>query len=262
MKLEDFRARVMIATPCYTAQTHCAFTQSLLISQLDCMMRGIFVDWIVAPGFSLVQFARNYLVQQFLDNDTYTHLLWIDSDISWQPDAIRKMVDRKLDAVCAVYTTKSIDNPIFPYMSTSGVVDGLQEASRVPGGFLLVSRAAVEAVVAKCRRHKLEHDGVVMTVPYVFDLVLNGEDLLGEDYVFSARLRDAGYKIFVEVDTNLTHIGLHEWPANLARTLEHEASIGKSGQGTPEAQALNQEHHAAEDAAIKLAAPKKNKSWE
>lgn len=220
MKREDFRARVFVATPLYAAQTHCMFTHSLLVSQLDCLMRGIFIEWMPAPGFSLVQFARDYLTYLFLKDESFTHILWADSDLAWRPDSIRRLVDRNLDVVGGVYTTKSPTNPIYPYISEGPVVDGLQEVSKLPGGFLLISRKAMEAVAAKCRKHKMEHDGVEMVVPYVFELLLNGEDLSGEDYVLCSRLRDAGFKVYAETDIDFTHMGLYEWPANLARALE------------------------------------------
>jgi len=263
VRLEDFKARVFIGTPCYSGEVHYLLTESLLIAQLDCLTRKIFIDWHVAPGFSLVQYSRNYLVKQFLDDKAATHLFWLDSDLGFSPDAIRRLVDRNLDVVCAVYPTKHPHTSIFPFMSCGPVIDGLQEASRVPGGFLMVSRRAVEAVVAQCKYHKLEHDGQTMRVPHVFDLFYDGDDetLLGEDYLFSAKLRNAGFKIFVETDVNLHHMGMHAFSGNLARTMEREEAEGKSAQASPEAQAFNQKKHTREDRKI-VKLTTRNKSWE
>lgn len=234
------RARIMVATPTYTGDTVCEHTQAIQLATMHCLTKGVVLDVVHAPGFSLVQYARNWLTAEFLSRPECTHLLWVDADIGFEANAIMKLVDRNLDAVGGVYTTKHPTKPIYPYESIGPVIDGLQEVRKLPGGFLLLSRRAVESVVAMCEWHDIEHNGETRRSPHVFDLVLNGKQLLGEDFVFTQRLLNAGFKVFVETNITFVHIGRYAWVGNLARTLAQEAEKGV-GQGTADAWKHNEQ---------------------
>ena len=102
-----------------------------------------------AAGCSLVQIARDHwLHAEFLQRTECTHLLWLDADLSFMPDAIMSMLCRNLDVVAGVYTTKSPTNPVFPYESLGPVKNGLQLARKIPGGFHFSEASCRSSVVA------------------------------------------------------------------------------------------------------------------
>lgn len=234
-------AHIVTATPSYTGTVECDFAGSLAIASMHLALRGMMLNPRFAPGFSLVEYGRNWLMAEFLSIKTATHLLWIDSDLFFQPDAIHKLVMRDLSVVCGVYTTKS-DEPgkcIYPYTALGPEENGLQEAERVPGGFLLMQRAVVEDVCSKVIWAPIDHMGETRSTPWFFDTIFIDGKKVGEDYIASARLREAGYKIFVETDLTFKHYGRKSWPANLAKTLQQERETGFDGQGTQAAWAKN-----------------------
>jgi hypothetical protein len=98
-----------------------------------------------------------------------------------------------------------------------------------------MTRTIVEKVVAACDWHIIEHNGESRRSPRFFDLRLDGEKLVGEDFVACERLRRAGAKIYVETNLTFKHYGRQAWNGNLAKTLAEEAASGFAGQGTPEA---------------------------
>ena len=57
---------------------------------------------------SLITRARNTLVQLFMDGD-YTHLMFIDADIAFNPESVIRMIDFNQDVVTGVYPRKTID---------------------------------------------------------------------------------------------------------------------------------------------------------
>ena len=57
---------------------------------------------------SLITRARNTLVQLFMDGD-YTHLMFIDADIAFDPESVIRMIDFNQDVVTGVYPRKTID---------------------------------------------------------------------------------------------------------------------------------------------------------
>jgi hypothetical protein len=228
------RARVMVATPTYTGAVAHECAQSMTIAAVHCATKGIILEWVFAAGFSLVQNGRNWLNAEFLDRPEFTHLLWLDDDLNFAPGAIVTLLARNLDAVGGVYTTKHPTAAIFPYQAKGPVVDGLQEVLRLPGGFLLVSRRAAEAVAAACGNwYELEHDGKKRMSPHVFEVIVKDEKMWGEDFVYCERLMHAGFKVYVETNLPFGHIGRYSWNANLGRVLAEESAKGVEGEADP-----------------------------
>lgn len=213
------QTRIMAASPVYTGQVAVQYLQSYVSSWGHLANHGVQMELTVAKHFTLVQFARNYLVAKFLAEPTYTHLLWIDADLGWSYDAPLRMLARGKDVVCGVYPVKS-KQQLFPYLAAGPVqADGLQLAERVPAGFMLCTRESIEKVCNAVQWHNLDYQGEKVYVPNVFDLVQEGKDYWGEDFVFCKRLRSQGCEIWVDIDIDFAHIGMNEWRGNLKHAL-------------------------------------------
>lgn len=216
------RALVMCATPTYTGEVGSEFAGSMVLSAIHCAKRGVFLEPIFVPGSALVDLARNYLVADFLSRKYATHLFWIDADLAWNPLAIHKMVSRGLDCVCGVYPYKS-DKGGYPYVPVGRAENGLQRAERVPGGFMCLSRRAVETITAKCTEwYDVELNAKTLLVPAVFKCWIEGKHYHGEDFTFCSHLNAAGIPIYVETDVNFFHTGKKAWGGNLAVLLARE----------------------------------------
>jgi len=233
------KAYVMLATPSYTGTVCVEYSSALCLAGAHCALQNIWLEPRTAAGFSLVEYARNWLVAEFLSKP-YTHLFWIDDDLGFTPDSIAKLVNRNLDVVCGIYTTKNENNPIYPYTALGPVVKGLQLAERVPGGFMCMKRHVIEKCVKDCEWYEIDHDGTSRLSPWFFDLRPYGKHKVGEDYIACERIRAAGFKIYVETDLNFKHWGRKAWGGNLSETLKEEAKAGFEGQNTPEAWEKNQ----------------------
>jgi hypothetical protein len=173
----------------------------------------------MASHFSLCQYARNYLAAKFLADVTFSHLLMIDSDMGWDPRAALRMIERDKDVICGVYPVK-MQNPYFPYTGDGPVMDGLQMAEKVPTGFMLVKRAAMQKLAESVRWYDMQYNGETISCPNLFDLVHEGKQYWGEDFAFCKRLVNHGYKIWVETDMDFTHVGTHAWTGNLSQALK------------------------------------------
>lgn len=228
------RAAVMVATPCYTHMIAHQFVFSYQQSFTDCMRNGIVLAPEFAVGFSLVQYARNWLVKRFLEEPQFTHLMWVDGDLGWDHTAIRRMIFADKDVIGAAYTTKSPTKPTYPFVACGPVEDGIQEAASLPGGFLLMKRAAVQALWDASEEYLLEHGGQDFVVRNVCDTEMVTMDekgvptrrLLGEDYVMQVKLRALGFKLWLMTDVDFVHVGMHEWGANVAKAYKAEQEAG------------------------------------
>lgn len=107
--------KLMVATPMYGGQCFGSYTKSCIDLSMICMKMGIPITFKYLFNESLIQRARNYLVDEFYRSD-FTHLLFIDSDISFDArDAItllsycgEKENGGKYDIVAAPYPKKAI----------------------------------------------------------------------------------------------------------------------------------------------------------
>ena len=85
------------------------YFHSILDLQNFCREEQIGLNIQTLGQESLVTRARNTLVANFLDNDSFTHLLFIDADIAFNPDSVLRMLDFNEDVVAGVYPRKAID---------------------------------------------------------------------------------------------------------------------------------------------------------
>jgi len=75
---------------------------------------GMDINFFYLFNESLIQRARNYLVDSFLRSD-YTHLMFIDSDIGFNPHDVISLAalaepDSGYDIVCGPYPKKCLHN--------------------------------------------------------------------------------------------------------------------------------------------------------
>ena len=208
--------KIMVATPTYTGQVCIPYLNSYVSTWAHLAVNGVQMELAVANHFTLVQFARNWLLKKFLEDESYTHLLWIDSDLGWDATAILRMLSREKDVICGVYPLKQKGDCTFPYVEELRPNDdGIQLAERVPSGFMLCTREAMTKVAMSCRNYLFNHHGEKMMCPNVFDIVHEGIEVWGEDFVLCKRFRALGIEVWVECNIDFQHIGLNAWNGNL-----------------------------------------------
>jgi hypothetical protein len=221
----------MVGTPTYSGQLAHQYLTSYMQSFTDCIRREIVLAPEFAVNFSLMQYARDWIVYLFLQQPEFTHLMWVDSDLGWQATAIRRLVESGKDVIGGSYTTKSPTKPIYPFVACGPVDEsGMQEVTSLPGGFLLMSRRAVQALWDASPEMVMEHGGEDHTVRHVCDLELITTDekgnhvrrLLGEDYVMQVRLRSLGFPMYLQTDIDFVHVGMREFLGNVAKAYEAE----------------------------------------
>jgi len=138
------------------------------------------------------------------------------------------MVLRDVDVVGGIYPTKSAKNSGFPYCELGPEVDGLQPVTRMAGGFMLLKRNVVEAIVATLPQHKFEHDGQITLVPYLYGDIYDPLTQISaiEDFALCDRLVALGFKLFAETNITFAHVGAYTWMGNLHQTLAEYAKDG------------------------------------
>lgn len=109
VKVEDLQQnKLFVATPMYGGMNHGLFMKSCLDLQNLLTQYRIEIKFSFIFNESLITRARNYLVDEFLYRSNSTHLLFIDSDISFNPQDVVAMMALDKDIIGAPYPKKSI----------------------------------------------------------------------------------------------------------------------------------------------------------
>jgi hypothetical protein len=184
---------------------------------------------------SLITRARAMLVAGFLENPVASHLLFIDSDISFEPEQFNRLLHQDKDFAAAMYPVKDIDwsrqrlgQARGESAETAGldyvgglctgaelkVADDFATARYAGAGFQLIKRqvfeklAAAHPELAFSRAHTT-HPTTGKRHFALFDPMIDPEtgEYLSEDFAFCRRWRELGGEIWVDLRSRLTHTG-------------------------------------------------------
>ena len=109
VKIEDLKQhKLFVATPMYGGMNHGLYMKSCLDLQSMLNNYGVEVKFSFLFNESLITRARNYLVDEFLRSGC-THLLFIDSDIHFNPQDVIAMLALDKDIIGGPYPKKAIN---------------------------------------------------------------------------------------------------------------------------------------------------------
>jgi hypothetical protein len=187
VKIDELKKnKIFIATPMYGGMSHGMYTKSCLDLQMLMANYGVETKFSFLFNESLITRARNYLTDEFLRSDS-THLLFIDSDIHFNPQDVVALLALDKDVIGAPYPKKSINwnniakaartNPNLPVSELENlvgdyvfnVVKGTQQFSvteplevlEIGTGFMMIKREVFEKMEKAYPqlRYKPDHIG-------------------------------------------------------------------------------------------------------
>jgi glycosyltransferase involved in cell wall biosynthesis len=170
-------------------------------------------------GNPYISGARATMLRQALDKGAEV-IVFIDHDLSWPPSDLLKLVQTDGDVVAGLYRFKKDDEEYMGAWSplSDGTPplreDGCIRATRVPAGFLKVTRAAVERFM-RAYPH-LCYGSPISPAVDLFNHGAHEGVWWGEDYAFSRNWLACGGEIAVVPDLTLTHHSADRaYPGNL-----------------------------------------------
>lgn len=215
---------VWIAIPAYTGQAHLGTMRSIIADMLKLADRGDRVTIFDESGNAMIGDCRGLIVAKFLEGDG-THLVFVDSDVAWEAGALVGLVDRGVEFVAGLYPQRR--DPInyccqwITERKELELENGLIEVKGVPAGFMCLSRAMLEKMVAHYPDTQFHcAEGPNNTVHDLFGPVRIGRVKFGEDYSFCKRWRDIGGKIWIDPEIRMGHVGFKTFMGSVGEWLK------------------------------------------
>lgn len=151
-------------------------------------------DFLMMQSCDIVS-SRTWLVQQAIEKGA-THICFIDSDVLFPFDTIRKLLAHNKDIVACDYNKRE-----FPLKS---VVTQLQESEKSETELY---RAAVAGAGMLLINLKVFTEGKLANPWFNFGRDKFGRHILGEDAWFCNTARDAGYELWIDPTIKVYHLG-------------------------------------------------------
>ena len=211
---------IYIATPIMNDNVR--FNYAYALAETTAMLRGmgIQITTDILVGGSLLVKTRNQLVKRFMASDA-THMLCIDSDLAWPPEAITSMLKQDKDAICGLYPVREGQREagknrfIFrpEYDQKGGIANNghLLKMEYAPAGFLLLKRETIQKMMdfhpdcyCKPKFVEVEHEDCF----YFFNTEIYDNEFWGEDYVFCRKLKEAGLELWADPLITFDHGGV------------------------------------------------------
>ena len=188
--------KILLGMPCMRTIPH-----KTVISLLQTVKKGA-VEPMLVEG-SLVYDSRDTIAQYAVDNG-YDYILYADSDMIFSPEDLNRLLYHDADIVSGLYISRDGQNKNvayseiitrrrFPYRTPKLIIDsgvsGYAEIAACGFGFCLIRCEVIKNMLKRYKSLFEPFKGV------------------GEDVAFCIRAKKCGYKIFIDRDVKLGHVG-------------------------------------------------------
>ncbi len=243
---------LMIGTPCYSGMVTVNYLRSVIQMIGFLEQKGVHTGMLTPCQESLITRARNLIANEFLREESYTHLLFIDADIGFPPELAWKYLEADKDVVCGIYPVKhldveklrTIDPAALPRVAEAASlhyavklkpggrpdpVTGLLPVEYGATGFMCIHRRVFKRLAEAYPELRYdysytndEHAGNVA----FFDTYIDPDtkEYLPEDYAFCRRWTRIGGEVYADIHSVFTHSGVYDYTGNFMAFLNYLGS--------------------------------------
>ena len=253
----DFsNVKVHLSTPCYGGMVSVEFMRSMCNLIAEFNSAGVNYSIQTLSNDSLVTRARNCLLATFLADESATHLMFIDADITFNPKSLYRLLSADKPVVGGIYPMKTVnwdavraalkENPdvseeelihksanyVINVQSTEvdresvgKVKDGFVQVANIGTGFLLIKREVFIKMMEVYPEEKYSNDinafrgkAEADNMWTFFDTLLHPKTkrYLSEDYAFCQKWIECGGEVWADLMCPLHHRGTFVFRGNAA----------------------------------------------
>lgn len=176
--LNKNKVKILIGTPCFGGMLHNGYFQSMLELSSNFTKLGVLFEVITIGNESLIPRARNGIVAKFMADSAFTHLMFIDADITFSWVSIVKLLLSNKEVCGGCYPkkcfnwdkikhfnqkqpalrddelmAKSLDyvfNPIYHKDGENVVIrleNGMAQVKDIGTGFMMIRKSAISKMM-------------------------------------------------------------------------------------------------------------------
>ena len=247
-KKEKITPKLFVATPMYGGMCHGIYAHSMIKMVNIFTQKNIGFSYAYITNESLITRGRNSLADIFMASNC-THLMFIDSDIGFNPADIVPMTEADKDIICGLYPKKEMNwpqieqavkngvpmNELYKYAGAivgnpvigSEVMNEPKEITNGGTGFMLIHRRVFETLASVVPEYNsdsflaadTERKPKVIKEYFATSIDKSaGNRLLSEDYHFCKIAREQGFKIWSAPWAQLTHSGSYNFGGTVLNT--------------------------------------------
>ena len=227
--MDNPKPSVYIAMPCYdSVHINTMLSVIKLVQQLGKSGIAVGINTMKSP---LIHQARNYLTSVFLTTK-YQYLLFIDSDVEFEAEAVVRMLVSKKRIICTPYRVKAeqLDKHIYTVefkdpKTIPFLPGGLVEIEAGPTGLMLIDRVVFERIIKnhpelKIKNEAIPNPGASHTFYYnFFDFGFKDGYSTGEDISFCKLARGSDFQIYANTESTTLHHGSYAWKGKFGESL-------------------------------------------
>lgn len=200
--------KLLVAVPCYdTAEAE--FLRSYTKLLLHLVEEGYNFEVKFEIG-TLIYLARENMVHYAVRNG-FTHVLWVDCDMVFEPDVVDKLFALDKPFVAAAF--RSRHNRYVCCFSQDIVTCSLMD--ELPDEPFWADACGFALVLMETK--------VLIAVRHRYGACFEADVSLGEDFLFCKKALGCGYKVYVDPKIQAGHIARYPiWPDNIDLIREYE----------------------------------------
>ncbi len=177
-----------------------------------------------------IHVARNNIADAFMRSD-FTDLLFIDSDMSFSPWDVVKLIAAPHDLIAGVGRKRSERGDDESEAWCFGVSQedvhtdhhGMMQVDQVGTGFMRIRKPVFQSIVdAMPGLIRYRDDEKKKEYVAYFEWSQDAEQDIGEDFTFCRRYVETGGKVFIDPSITLGHFGNKEWKASVRSVLSYQ----------------------------------------
>lgn len=217
-----YTGRLAIFTSFYSHIAYAPYILSLAPTLGALSKLGVDWEYLARPSDFHIERAINNTLTEVMESGAFTDILMIDSDESWRPEDVVRLLMHPEEIVGCSYRMK---NNWDEYVGSIQYKDGFPEGRMLPDGTPLLKATRLAAGFLRIKVSALrkfadaypdliseEPDG--KKVQFFSRMIADGE-MHCQDMAFSRRWLDIGGELWLDPNINITHWGMTPYIGDL-----------------------------------------------
>lgn len=234
-EVKEIKKGLFVALPSYEGKIYVDTCDSVIREVFAAHQKGIQFIHQFRQQNMMSAMVRNWMVGTFLEQTNLSHMAFVDWDVGFPTGTLVKLMERDVDICGASYPYRAdpLDFPmawlgapgssVYAVDPKTGERDdnGLIEVSGIPTGCLVISRKCLETMISM--RPDLEYFEPMLKSKKAYSLfewVRKDKVIFTEDYAFCYLARECGFRVWLDPDFDMLHVGIKQFRGNVGKWLK------------------------------------------